>query len=74
MAETRTFDPADSEGIQKLVRDALGETTRPVTPGDDSARPDQVEPADPPSADTLQASQVPDHLHYGGGGAGGGSW
>lgn len=34
MPETRKFDAGDTEGIQKLVRDALGETVRPVTPGE----------------------------------------
>ena len=33
MAETRTYDPTEPEGIQKLVREALGETIRPVDPG-----------------------------------------
>ncbi|MBK7821834.1 MAG: hypothetical protein IPJ61_12355 [Tessaracoccus sp.] len=33
MAETRTFDPSEPEGIQKLVREALGESIRPVEPG-----------------------------------------
>lgn len=34
MAETRKFDASGSEGIQKLVREALGETVRPATPGE----------------------------------------
>ena len=38
MAEIRKFDGTDSEGIQKLVREALGETIRPVDPGDPGAR------------------------------------
>ena len=33
MAETRTYDPTEPEGIQKLVREALGESIRPVEPG-----------------------------------------
>ena len=36
MAETRTYDRSDDEGLGKLVRDALGETTRPFEPGDPS--------------------------------------
>lgn len=34
MPETRKFDAGDTEGIQKLVRDALGETVRPFEPGE----------------------------------------
>ena len=33
MPETRMFDGSSAEGIQKLVREALGETIRPVGPG-----------------------------------------
>lgn len=71
MAETRTFDPGDSEGIQKLVREALGETTRPFTPGDESFRTEQVEPEEP-GADQITAVKAdqlrPEWLAGGGGG------
>lgn len=37
----RTYDPGSGEGLQKLVREALGETVRPVTPGQGEAPPAQ---------------------------------
>lgn len=74
MAETRKFDPSGSDGLQKLVREALGETTRPFSPGDEAFRTEQVEPQDAPGADALQAAKVPDHILYGLGNGGGGSW
>ncbi|MDO5676396.1 MAG: hypothetical protein Q4G35_02685 [Propionibacteriaceae bacterium] len=74
MAETRMFDPGDPHGLQKLVREALGETTRPFSPGDETFRTEHVEPTTP-GADGLQASKVPDHILYGlHGTGGGGSW
>lgn len=33
MAEVRKFDPSTGEGLQKLVREAIGETVRPFEPG-----------------------------------------
>lgn len=33
MAEIRKHQPGSGEGIGRLVREALGETIRPVTPG-----------------------------------------
>lgn len=68
MAETRTFDPGDPEGLQKLVREALGETTRPFQPGDESLRSDQAEP-EQPGADEIaiaKASEIPDAWWVGG--------
>ncbi len=46
MADVRTFEPATGDGLQKLVREALGQTIRPVVPGSgDAAAPrDDVEP------------------------------
>ncbi|AQP45131.1 hypothetical protein [Tessaracoccus flavus] len=43
MAEIRKFDPGAGDGIQKLVREALGENVRPVNPWE-AAQPsgDQV--------------------------------
>lgn len=57
MAETRTFDPGDGEGIQKLVREALGETTRPFIPGEKASRTEQVEPEEP-GADEITAAKA----------------
>lgn len=39
MAEIRKFDPGAGDGIQKLVREALGETVRPVNPWEASRHP-----------------------------------
>lgn len=38
MAETRTYEPDDGSDLAKLVRDALGETVRPVEPGAPSSQ------------------------------------
>lgn len=52
MAETRKFDPTDATNdVQKQVREALGETVRPVDPGsrrEASESPDT--PAEVPGA------------------------
>lgn len=49
MAEVRKFDPGDGDGIQKLVREALGENVRPVHPSELKAHTGaEVEPVDPP--------------------------
>ena len=59
MAETRTYDPTEPEGIQKLVREALGETIRPVDPGlpSEPAEAGQVE--DPtPTIDAVDLDTV----------------
>ena len=55
MAETRTYDPTEPEGIQKLVREALGESIRPVEPG----APQFPARADERVATTLSASDLP---------------
>lgn len=34
MAEIRKYDPASGEGIQRQVRDLLGENIRPIPPGE----------------------------------------
>ena len=75
MPETRTFDDSGSDGLQREVREALGETVRPVdtwaarsaaeqaedagADGESAAEP-AAEPAASPSAD-LGASQF---LYY----------
>ena len=48
MAEIRKYEPESGEGIGRLVREALGDTIRPVTPG--------VQP----SPDGTQAQPIPD--------------
>lgn len=47
MAEVRKFDPSQGEGLQKLVREAIGETVRPIEPGAQPAQAtrDAEEPA-----------------------------
>ena len=55
MAETRTYDPTEPEGIQKLVREALGESVRPVEPG----APQFPAGSDERLATTLSASDLP---------------
>lgn len=84
MAETRTFEPGDPEGLQKLVREALGETTRPFQPGEETSRSEQAEPEhaeqpQQPGADEIaiaKAGEIPDAWWSGGGagGGGGGAW
>lgn len=55
MAETRTYDPTEPEGIQRLVREALGESIRPVEPG----APQFPAESDERLATTLSASDLP---------------
>ena len=55
MPETRMFDGSSAEGIQKLVREALGESIRPVEPG----APQFPASADERVATTLSASDLP---------------
>ncbi len=55
MPETRTFDPTEPEGIQKLVREALGESVRPVEPGTQQKSPSEDERV----STTLSASDLP---------------
>lgn len=44
MAETRKFDPTDGDNeVQRQVREALGETIRPVQPGGQPVREPEVE-------------------------------
>ncbi|MCC2593520.1 hypothetical protein LKO27_08875 [Tessaracoccus sp. OS52] len=57
MAEIRKFDPDAGEGIARLVREAMGESIRPVEPG--SPKPELTpEPDEPdePDADTGPAA------------------
>ncbi|HMR48190.1 MAG TPA: hypothetical protein PKE40_02440 [Arachnia sp.] len=51
MADVRTFEPGEGEGLQKLVREALGETVRPVTPGGGEALTRRDEDPAPSAAD-----------------------
>ncbi len=46
MAEIRKFDPSSGEGIQRQVRDLLGENIRPFQPGEAivSAHADDPDP------------------------------
>lgn len=71
MPETRTFDDSGSDGLQREVREALGETVRPVDTWAARSAAEQAEdagadgesaaePAASPSAD-LGASQF---LYY----------
>ena len=71
MPETRTFDDSGSDGLQREVREALGETVRPVDTwaarstveqADDAGADEEslTKPATSPSAD-LGASQF---LYY----------
>ena len=55
MPETRMFDGSSAEGIQKLVREALGESVRPVEPG----APQFPAGSDERLATTLSASDLP---------------
>lgn len=62
MAEIRKFDGNSSEGIQKLVREALGENVRPVHPSELNARTGSpVEPVDA----TLQQDQLNQQIKLG---------
>ncbi|MCG6566819.1 hypothetical protein ACX1DX_14620 [Tessaracoccus sp. Y36] len=75
MAEIRKFDPSSGEGIQKLVREALGETVRPVAPG--QPRETEEKEQEAPDQEALDAARVPGHLFFpdsGSTGGGGGSW
>ena len=61
MAEIRKFEPGVGEGIQKLVRDALGENIRPVNPWEKKAPVEDVaEPETATVADDLSASAFAD--------------
>ncbi|MEZ5087581.1 MAG: hypothetical protein R2722_15505 [Tessaracoccus sp.] len=62
MAEVRIFDPVSGEGLQQLVREALGEPVRPTEPGhtaspvsDDETVP-EVGVADLPSGEGVPFS------------------
>lgn len=64
MAETRKFEPGSPEGLQKLVREALGETTRPFTPGVDRSREEVpgeagADAKDTPEGDTATLGEAP---------------
>lgn len=58
MAETRKFDASGSEGIQKLVREALGETVRPVQPGEIVHEESQLEEVIEHEAEAPRASDL----------------
>ncbi|MBB1509555.1 hypothetical protein [Tessaracoccus sp. MC1756] len=76
MAEIRKFDPSSGEGIQKLVREALGETVRPVAPGQPRETDENTE-QEARDQEALDAARVPGHLllpDSGNTGGGGGSW
>ena len=62
MAETRKFDGNASEGIQRQVREALGEIVRPVEPGRSGDRPAR-EAA--PVVDDPTEDLPPGYLFYG---------
>ncbi|MDF1487637.1 hypothetical protein [Tessaracoccus caeni] len=53
MADVRTFEFGSGEGIQKLVRDALGENVRPIEPGQAPATGAADDDAAPVSAADL---------------------
>lgn len=57
MAEIRKHNPDAEEGIAKLVRDALGETVRPVEPG--QRGPGQAPVEDVDEADETSPTSVP---------------
>lgn len=56
MAEIRKHDPDAGEGIGRLVRDALGETIRPVVPGSAGAG---AAPSDPVPDEAPTVSSLP---------------
>lgn len=71
MAETRKFNPDEGSGLQKLVREALGETVRPTAPGE--TREAAGTAPEEPTVDESDAAKVPDNpLGFGQGG--GGTW
>lgn len=67
MAETRKFDGTASVGIQKMVREALGENVRPVHPSDKPRDGAAIaQPADERSAIAdLGDGPAADYLFYG---------
>lgn len=80
MAEIRKFAPPDSAGLQKLVREALGETTRPVPPGEAAPPAEAAEVPEPkkvkkPKDLGSAAAQLQTRLDWPGKNTGGGgSW
>lgn len=67
MAETRTYEPDDGDGLGRLVREALGETVRPFQPGDPSRykSADELDAEDEAEAQAeLEATGIdPDELN-----------
>lgn len=62
MADVRTFDFGSGEGIQKLVRDALGENVRPVDPGQvpaSTASDDDAAPVGAADLPTMTGETIP---------------
>lgn len=57
MAEIRKHDPEAGDGLAKLVRDALGETIRPVEPG--QRAPGHAPADDVDEADETTPASVP---------------
>lgn len=64
MAEIRKFDPGDGDGIQKLVREALGENIRPVNPWELKPSTADQPAAGQPAAGDLTASTLPETYSY----------
>ena len=60
MAEIRTHDTEDGSDLGRLVREALGETIRPVMPG--AAAPPAVSQDEVGDADSASFADLPDLL------------
>lgn len=69
MAETRKFDPTDAgNDLQKQVREALGETVRPVAPGGAAKSAEEsaeVIPAADPGLGVTDFDAASSFLYYG---------
>ncbi len=55
MAEIRKYEPDAGEGIGRLVREALGETIRPVIPGSPQPESQAVHGEDAPDDHAVSA-------------------
>lgn len=58
MAEIRKHNPDAGDDLARLVREALGETIRPVEPGP-AAAPPGPDSADEPDPTSFSAADVP---------------